>query len=59
MTEIEVIYLKDNMYNGRKYEMYEDNKAEEMYMKVCNKYKSGGALVIMRKQGEVIKTFKA
>jgi hypothetical protein len=57
MTEIEVIYLKDNMFSGRKFEHYEDNKGEEMYLKVCAKYKDGGAFVIMRRDGDVVKTF--
>jgi hypothetical protein len=58
LSEIEVIYLKDGMYNGRKYAMFDDDKAEEVYMKTCAKYKHGGALVIMRKNNEVIKTYR-
>lgn len=57
MKEVEVIYLKDGHYAGRKYENYPDDEAEEMYMKCCAKYRDGGALVILRKQGEVLKTF--
>ena len=57
-SEIEVIYLVNGFYSGRKYQIFESDKAEEIYMKTCAKYREGNVLVIMRKDGEIVKTYK-
>jgi hypothetical protein len=59
LFELEVIYLKNNVYAGRKYDLYPEDEAQEMYMKVCGKYKEGGAIVVLRSSdGELIKSYK-
>lgn len=51
MHQVEVIYLKNGMYESRKFAYYLEDEAEKMYQRTLNKFKEkGNVLVTLRNE---------
>lgn len=49
MHEVEVIYLKDGIYESRKFAYYLEDEAVKIYQRTINKFKEiGNAIVTLR-----------
>lgn len=60
MHQVEVIYLKNGMYDNRKFSYYLSDEAENIYIRTVNKFKgNSNALVTLRDEnGYLIKSFR-